>query len=305
MSAKTKDPLFLAMGGLAIIATSIWAVLQQSQVEKFQASVVPPNSGTPHEAAAVVVTAPESKTWAAAIPQSAGEKWLYDVFTPPKIYYNTRNKQFTVIVPSFNPEEQKTTPVPLPEEFGVELVKVEQPLYRLQLVGYVGEGPSARGTFENQLTKEIIFAKTGKKIPELNLEIVQFAAERRRVQMEGGTSIVETVAGATVKDTQTGAEVVLDSKVRKLDGPIVVTLKLTDGSEKIAKSGDTFVVGDYSYALAEVVLDPPSVTVTKTGVGLDSPEKKVLVIAQNSPDSSAQTKSTPPQEAPVSAFPGF
>lgn len=315
MSAKTNDTLYLAIGGLAIVGAGVWAFVQQSAIAELRTPPVAPTSGAAYEASAIKIVTPETRSWAEAPSQTAGEKWIYDVFTPPKIYYNTQTKQFTVVPPEppkpIDPEDPTKRVIP-PTGFALELVKVDQPLFRLQLVGYVGEGPQARGNFLNVQTGAVIFGTTGKKIPELNLEIVRFSAERKVVPQPGGTTLVYTEVAAVVRDTVTGVETTLDPKARVPEGPLVVTLKSTaDGTEHTVKSGETFKVGDISYKIGDLVLDPPSAVVTAEGGPLPAPETKTLVIPPPPPPPSANTEGVPPEGmSPASpptggAFPGF
>lgn len=280
MSAKTNDTVFLAIGGAFVLGACAWAFLQQSDISALNTPVQAPMGGSVYEPSALSVGATESRSWASPAPQSAGEKWLYDVFTPPKIYYNVQTKKFVVEPPVWVAKDT-TDDLPVVEQpitFGVELARVEQPLFRLQLVGYVGEGANARGTFEDQSTKQIIFGTTGKKLPDLNLEIVRFSAERRRTKVAGETEIVDTVATATVRDTVSGVETNLDVKARTPEGPIHAVLKLDDGTERSVASGETFTIGSNSYLVGVIDSAIPSVVVTKSGGDLEAPETQTLLI---------------------------
>lgn len=282
MSAKTNDTLFLSAGGVLLAGTCLWAFLQQSDITAFSEAVVPPLGGSPYEAAEITLGTLETKTWTAPAPQAAGKDWLFEVFTPPIIYYNQTTKRFTVEQPVYVREDPKDPSDPQPpkvEHYGIELVKVTQPLFRLQLVGYVGEGPNARGNFENQLNGDIIFGAAGKKIPALNLEVVSFVAERRRTKVQGGTEIVETICNAVVRDTVTGVETKLDHKIRTPEGPLEVTFKdELDGGLLTAKSGDTLVVGAHTFVVGELQTTPPSAVVTKSGGDLAAPETTTLLV---------------------------
>lgn len=310
MSAKTNDNLYLAAGGIALLGTCIWAFLQQSDIAAFQNPVPVPSSGSPYEAAPINLAPAESKQWVKAPSQSAGANWLFDVFTPPVIYYNVQTKQFTVTIPELKVIDTSVVVDPVVEPFGLELVKVEQALFRLQLVGYVGEGPSARGNFEDQINHKVIFGTAGKKLPELNLEIVKFSAERRRTKVDGGTEIVETVATALVRDTVTGVETPLDAKVRTTEGSLAVTLKKTDGSLVTAKSGEKITIGENTFTVGELHLSPPSAVVTKEGGKLPEPKTETLLVPPPAPPAAAPTEgldsSTPHAAKPPGAgFPGF
>lgn len=323
MSAKTNDNVYLAAGGFALLATCVWAFLQQSGISDFQAPVNAPTSGQLYEPAPLSLPAAESQRWSAAPSQPAGENWLFDVFTPPIIYYNTETKRFTVTVPQLavvrDDGELPPLPEPEPDSFGLTLLKVEQPLFRLQLVGWVGEGPNARGNFLNVLTGDVIFGTTGKKLPDLNLEIVSFSAERVRAKVEGGTDNIYTIAKAVVRDTLTDALISLDADARLPDGPLSVTFTKDNGQTIQAKAGEILTVESFTYAVGELQLDPPSAVVTKSGGELPEPQTQTLVIPPPAPpegvDNGTEVPSsfnepfspgpTPPVRVPPGGFPGF
>lgn len=315
MSAKTNDTLYLAAGGLVLLGTCAWAFFQQSAISDLRDPINSPASGSAYEATPLTLTAAESRQWPDAPQQNAGENWIFDVFTPPVIYYNVDTKQFTVKIPE-PPRLGDVGPQPV-SSFGLELVKVVQPLFRLQLVGYIGEGPTARGNFENQQTGQVIFGTTGKKIPELNLEIVSFSAERRRIKVEGGTELVVTEAMAVVRDTSTGVETTLDAKVRTPEGPLNVTFKKSDGTEVVAKAGDVITQGEDTYTVGELQLSPPGAVVTKVDKAGKSRTETLHIPPPPPPplpegvDPTAPPPDTdtfapaPGTKTPPGAFPGF
>jgi hypothetical protein len=280
MIAKTNDNLYLAAGGVVLLGSCIWAFLQQSGIERLSEVITAPASGVAYEPAPVALTTAESRQWAGPSSQPAGETWLFDVFTPPVIYYNTDTKKFTVTVPvprkAEDPIQVVDTSMPAP--YGLELVGVEQPLYRLQLVGYIGEGANARGNFLNVLTGEVIFGVKGKKLPSLNLEIVSFSAERVKTKVDGGTEIIETIAKAVVRDTVTGEEIPLDAKIRRPEGPLMATFKKVDGSTVSGKAGDVIALDGHVFVVGSLTSSPPSAVVTKSGGDLAQPEATTLVI---------------------------
>lgn len=306
MSAKTNDTIYLAIGGFAILGAGVWAFVQQSDITALREAPSAPSSGAAYEPAAIAVSSPASETWEPAPAQSAGEKWIYDVFTPPKIYYNTETKQFTVVPPVSTPTGTTTPEVVVPQTFGLQLVKVEQPLFRLQLVGYVGEGDQARGNFLNVQTGAVVFGTSGKKLPDLNLEIVRFTAQRRVVEQPGGTTLVFTEATALVRDTKTGVETTLNTKARTPEGPIQATFKLDDGTERTVTSGATLTIGDHRYKIGEITLSPPTAVVSKEGGQLPAPETQTLVVPPPAPPAPEVAPDAPsPDVMPPGAFPGF
>lgn len=285
MSVKTNDTIFLAIGGIAILGAGVWAFVQQSSISELSTPPVAPSSGATYEPSAIKIVTPESRSWATAPAQKAGEKWIYDVFTPPTIFYNIHTKQFTVVPPTENPDPWPPKPPepPQPSRPDLELVRVEQPLFRLQLLGYVGEGAQARGNFLNVQTGAVVFGTTGKKLPDLKLEIVRFSAERKVVPQPGGTTLRYVEVTAIVRDTETGVETVLNPKGSVPEGPPIAVFRTADGVERMAKSGEKIMAGEDSYTVGDLVVEPPSAVVTREGPSLPAPETKTLVIPPPAP----------------------
>lgn len=303
MSAQSKDTVFLVIGGVVFLAATASAFLLKTSQPPFSA----PTSGRSYEATNLTIEPPVSRQWAEAPAQSAGDKWLFEVFTPPKIYYNEETKQFTVIPPVRAAAPVETVVEPPKPEFGLKLAKVEQPLFRLQLVGAVNFGPDARGTFSNSITGDIIIATKGRKIADLNLEITDFVAERRRISVAGGSDVITEVITATVKDTVTGVETRLDARNRLPEGALAATLTTSEGGERVVKAGDTVTEGETVFQITDIVLDPPAVTVKKTTPDLPEGVTEVLTIAPPGVEQVAPTE-VAPTETPSgmdSFFPGF
>src|SRR5215207_6246279 len=110
----------------------------------------------------------KTETWSAPVAQSRGREWIYDAFTPPEIFYNSRSKQFTVKPPSSLLDEEAQ------EAFGLELVAVRPEPFRLQLIGYAGGEGNWQGMFENVLTGEVFLGVSGRRVPKLNVTIKNF-----------------------------------------------------------------------------------------------------------------------------------
>lgn len=280
MSLQAKDKLFLIIGGLSLALTSTWAILEQSKISARSASVNAPAGGSSYEPKELTITMPPSQSWAKAGAQPAGDNWVYNVFTPPKIYYNIQSKQFTVIPPEVVAPVSPVDPMipPPPARPAIELVSVTQPLFRLQLVGYIGSEGSYRGTFNNEVTGKTFFGTSGRKVPELNLEIVTFEAKRRKVVVEGGSTIIDVTAFADVRDTLTGKMYRLAPEKRLPEGPLSATVKLADGTQKVVSTGDTVTSADFTYVIGALTLEPASVAVTKSGGAEAGPTTETLTI---------------------------
>jgi hypothetical protein len=237
--------------------------------------------------------------WPAAPGQTRGAEWIYDVFTPPEIYYSEATKEFSV-TPPIPPVVVKPPEIP----FGLELVEIKQDVFRLQLVGYVGNAGSYLGTFENTVTGDTFLAKASKKVPALGLTIRAFEVKRNLVPAKDSMPIYETVATAVVVDDKTGSEVTLTNKQRLIKGSPIAILKAT-GSEKLfeQKADTSFSVGDVHYSVGAITTEPAAAEVTKTAPDLKSPETKTLTVSQPVATPAAATPATeaPKPDQPAAA----
>jgi len=168
MAAKSQDKILCGAALLLLLASAGWTLLQNSKLEALRnaASANAPQSA--YAPAGIDAPTVSTKTWPVAPSQTRGADWIYDVFTPPEIYYNEATKQFSVTPPV-------TVTIPEPEApFGVSLISVKQDAFRLQLVGYVGGEGDYRGTFEDTVSGETGVGRTGKVFPKLGLAIKSF-----------------------------------------------------------------------------------------------------------------------------------
>lgn len=276
MTTPVSDKIFLGVGGLLFAGACAWAFMQQAQLAKLEGQINVPLTGAAYTPASLpAATISEALQWPVATALSRGPNWVYDVFTPPVIYYNEEDKQFTV-----TPPEARTVAVEVvapPEPFGVSLLKVVQYPFPLQLVGYVGKDAEIRGTFQNELTQETFFGTTGKQIPALNMEIVNFTAKRVRKVVEGQT-IVYTEASARVRDLKTGKETDLSNTKRLIEADPVVVIQVDgEANTRELSAGASFTVGELTYTIDSIQTDPASVTITKSGGDLAEPKTENVV----------------------------
>ena len=225
-----------------------------------------------------------TQTWEPPRAQSEGPKWIYQVFTSPKIFYLKDEKKFVVNI--------APPPLPVPDPpFGVEFANVKPDPFRLQLVGIAS---SDTGWFTNELNGDTFRAQSGREIKDLDLIIR--SVEIRPAQMlnlpEGQDPLTEMAAFAEVVDTKTGEVVHLTSQRRVGAGayailkvtaegaqinnetsPSKVGAVLTGIQEKSEKYGEVEV----SYRIEEVNdAYPPSIKVSKIAPYLKEPKTEVL-----------------------------
>jgi hypothetical protein len=272
MAAKSQDKIIFGVALVLLLASAGWMAMQGSKLSALRS--ITASGGTPagYESATIDTTEVSTKTWPAPPAQTSGPLWVYDVFTPPEIFYNDITKKFTVT----RPEGPVVDPI-IEIPFGVTLVGVKLDAFRLQLVGYIGEEGDFRGNFENALSGETIIAREGKEIPDLGLKIKKFQVKRNRIESEGSMVTYEYEATAVVLDMKTGEEISLTNKHRYISGKPIASLKI-DGSDQVAdyKAGNTFTAGDATFKVLTVTDTPPSVEIVKTAPDLTEPVTKTL-----------------------------
>jgi hypothetical protein len=274
MAAKSQDKILFGAALVLLLASAGWALLQNSKISALKAA---PDTNVPQVAYVPTGTdAPRVSTreWPKPPSQSSGAEWIYDVFTPPEIYYDDASKKFSVTLPPPPP------PPPPPSAFGLALVSIKQDAYRLQLVGYVGNAGDERGTFENTVSGDTIIGRAGKVIPSLDLTIKSFEVKRNKIISPDSMPVYDTEATAIVVDTKTGEEVRLTNKARLIKGNPFATFQPDNATETVThRAGEKFTIGDATYTVVSVTADPPSAVVTKETAQIPAPETKTLTQA--------------------------
>ena len=212
-------------------------------------------------------------TWTEARPQSEDGLWLYDLFTPPKIYINPATELFSV-VPYV---EDKTG-----DTFGVVLAGMERRLYRLQYEGYVEDNPgdasqSLIRIYARDLDRALL-VRVGQAHPEGRFRVVDFEVDPSL--SPGG--MIERSARLTLFDEQTGETVTLDSQGPRYSDRAVVLLRAEDGSEaafRLSGRGESFEWRGFVYRLMDLNPEQGSVRVERTEESTGESEVEVLRVA--------------------------
>lgn len=222
------------------------------------APVAPPEFGT------------EATDWTPPQAQSADGLWLYDVFTPPKIYIDPETNRFSV-VPYVAPAEK--------EPFGIVLLAVERPLYRIQYEGYIEEDPadvkkSLLRLFD-RVNRASILIRVGQENQEAGIRVEDFSVEKNLT--EGG--VIDRVERVRLTDRRTGEAVELTSRAPRFDSGVVLRFGLEAGGTAAfaaEKAGDTFRAGQAEYRVVEINAEAGTVRVEKRVDGTETRETAVL-----------------------------
>jgi hypothetical protein len=275
MAAKSQDKILFGIALVFLLASAGWALLQTSKLSELRNSANVGGALSAYNPAGIDAPRVSTKVWPQPLAQTRGAEWIYDVFTPPEIYYDATTRQFSVTPPVTNSAILKE-PVP----FGVELVSIKQDIFRLQLVGYIGGEGDYRGNFENALSGETIIGRAGKEFKDLGLKLKNFQVKRNVIKSPDSMDTIDIEAIAVLVDTKTGVETTLTNKRRLVKGtPIVILKETVSGNTLELKAESIFVIGDATYTVLSATAEPASVVITKTSPALGEPDTKTLTLS--------------------------
>lgn len=283
----------------AATGATLWWWQQQAPLRRLHAERVAPRfSGASYTSAATPDAIGKAKPWAKPVAQSSGAGWIYELFTPPVIYYHATARTFTVTPPIYLGDQTN-----LP--FGLELLAVKREPFRLQLVGYVGAPGDYTAAFVSAQSPETLLARSGKRFDQLGLALKSFEIRRIALDPRAARPVYDVAAVATLHDERNGTEVTLDTRGPKLtDTPLAVLRVVADASGKprVLHQGDTVQQDDATFRVEHIQLDPPEVVVAKQTTGLPYPETRVL--KPEATNKSAEAAATAKRFTPTSAQPG-
>jgi len=273
MAVSSQDKALIGAGlllAVASAATFTWLGYRHARMP----SGPPPSvelTNAPYVASAPDAPPVKTETWAPPVAQTRGRDWIYDTFTPPEIFYNTRSHQFNVKPPSSLLDEDQLV------DFGLDLIAVHPEPFRLQLMGFSGTGANARGIFQNVPTGEVILATSGRRVPNLGLTIQSFKVAPQTIRIGQSTPSNQLVATAVVRDEKTGRDVILTNRERVFTGTLFAFVAPTDdNTQREVRAGDTFKLGEATYRIDKITGKPASIEVTKTSPALADPDHRVL-----------------------------
>ena len=213
-----------------------------------------------------------SGPWPEPASQLRGREWLYDLFTPPAVYFNPQRPELRAA--SADPviaNSEETRP-------DLELLRVRRRPFRVQLIGYAGRPDDLRGIFADSASGETVVARAGDHLAGQRITVRQLALERLSDGAEGG-SAQEPAAIATVMEDGAGGEIRLHTREPCLAGPPVGIFgsRRVAGLRREAEAGESFVLEGASYCVEQIDVQPPEATVACTPPdGAGPPVRRIL-----------------------------
>jgi hypothetical protein len=208
-------------------------------------------------------TVPEVVTipWSAPAAQQAGAEWVFEVFTPPVIYYDLDSRKFSVTPPT-----SQDVVVPAVERpFGVELVEVKQTPYRIQLVGYLGTAGDYLITFEDVTTRDTILARVGRTYDRAGFRVVSFSVDRVAAETRDSNITIVNVATAVIYDLREEREVTLTDQRRLMNEELTAVLRSTTDARQVfeVEQGSSVTVGADTFTVVSIEAEPAAVVIER------------------------------------------
>lgn len=272
------DKIILAVGVLALAGSA--GYYATSMTVDGDNAAAPTPGGADYETLSAKEISANFKNWPDPTSQDEAGNELYDVFTPPKIWWDPENQQF-IFVPLEDP------PPPAPP-FGLRLTSFDQELYRIQLEAYFedlsGEISKASIMFFDNKTGTSFRGKVGESFPEHDAEILDFTVNK--VVNDDGS--IRRVPRVTILDRESGEKIQLTTEERLyIPNSYMLNFRTLDPypAETFMweEVGATKSVEDVTYKLLDFDFDKQTATVEKTFAEDYPAETKTLSVADEKP----------------------
>ncbi|MDB6095685.1 MAG: hypothetical protein JWM32_3247 [Verrucomicrobia bacterium] len=270
MKPLRADKLFFYLAMSAAVASALgFGFTGKAKAPRPRVSQGPGATGSEFYPEAAVDFASNGVRWDPPRAQMRGDGWIYEVFTPPEIFYDELAREFTVTAW----EEGVAKPPANPT--GLELVDVQAEPCAIQLIAYGGSAQRWVGSFEKLGTGEVMLAASGDELPGTGFEVESL--EMRPIGRPGPAEDFPSrrEMEAMVIATETGERIPLTVGTRCDREEFLATLRATGGhaGEYGVRAGDEVTGLDARFELARVELNPPTVWLRRIGsIGRDTKE---------------------------------
>jgi len=230
-------------------------------------------------------------TWLEPKPQGRGSQWVFEVFTPPEIFYHPAQRQFYVkaVFPLAEPVLVSHSLAESTREThdSPRLLGVRREDYPLQLSGYIGGaeagglGGNSAGTFfglfENRKSGETLLLRGGDRVESLGMEVLDCRLELRPVADDERNTFREPRAVATIRDAQGEQRVLREGE--RVEGHALIAQVEWRGERLGLREGDVLVLEDgFPLTVAEIQSEPVPRVVMKSHVTATESEPLILAV---------------------------
>ncbi|MDQ8204476.1 hypothetical protein [Pelagicoccus sp. SDUM812003] len=299
------DKLLLLVAMLLFAWVGISAIFEVRRLDTLSSQGRPLLSEMEVNAPRYEATPPDEELviWDAPKSQSRGEEWVFDVFTPPVIYYDPSSREFAVTPPNLRSNDDGLS---LWTQFDLELLEVRLRPYRLQLVGYAGEPGSYVAYFERVSTSEIVLLREGEENLEIGVRLDSFQEERiETMGEEEETPVTQSIGVARLYDFNDGKQVSLTNKETKMFSDFEAKIRdLGNGYVHLVKIGDRIELENWDYLIEDLSVQPEGATVVKVSKDGSRRISRTLIPAvKTDPNARRSRASDPASSSPFSPRP--
>ena len=229
-------------------------------------------SGDAFSAALPSVTPAAFVPWKEPEAQSAGREWIFEVFTPPIIYFDAERQRFTLRPPL----EPEAAPV-----FGASVSGIQRVPYRLQYAGHHGE-PGRYFIEIRDLADGAYYRGTvGERFEDGAFSIKRFVADVRRVQPPDrpwATPSLETFVELEVIDEQLGESVRFGREPLMLPDPVALVVPDATGAPQALAAGTSVNTDDGRFTVESIDEAARQVTLAKYDASEALVERKTFTL---------------------------
>jgi hypothetical protein len=249
---KIYDKLFFVLALLLLLGSLAFYLAYSRSVSAVSTPelTVVDHSYAPIQVAAVSAPA---VNWLQPEKQSTG--WIYDVFTPPKIYLDESgrfvNKGWEVLAE---------------ESFGVYLAALERQPYRIQLEGYIEEDITDASKslllLFNEESQRSVRARVGDINAAIGFEVLDFKIDRLR---DANGNPYRRVY-AVILDQHSGQQVILKNDERLYQAGVTIKIRSEEDASlqlTVNQVGDRFETSVGKYVVEAISIEELSITIKK------------------------------------------
>jgi len=249
------DRLVLALMLLAFSGSLIWSWGARTDIRKIRAQPTAlrlPNS--PFEPDANPPRPPAIELWSTPPPSPAGSEWVYELFTPPTVYFEPRTGLFAVTPPTDQPVAKRPT--------SLALVGTKREPFRVQFSGYFGEPGRYAVALRNLEKSQAWLVRAGETVGETGLRLKSFEVKHVSADPVLSGAEVEVAAFAVLVDEVSGTDITLDSRAVTLSSEAIAQVKIGDSAStpRDLREGDRLEAGGLGYRVKAVRLEPAEIT---------------------------------------------
>jgi hypothetical protein len=295
---RIYDKILLIFGLLVLLASALYYFLSASPGDA-DPVLKPEPIGADYSPIPIPEMSFHEVSWSQASEQSTG--WIYDLFTPPKIYINLETGEWV---------SEGWKPPPPPEPFGLYLAEIDRARYRIQILGYIEEDfkdpTKSLLLMVDEATGDNLRLRVGDAPEGHDFEVVNFTIERV-FEDDGG---ITKRATASILDLRTDESVdLIHGKPLYTDGVAICLRSEEDASVEWRPEavGATLENERGTYRLSAIDFEAASLTIEKAFPGTErEPETQTLTVQElETPASENESPEPVETEADNAMFDGM